>query len=303
MRWEIPTPHEVLEVPTPPGAPTLLRRHGNPQGERLLFCHGTGLAIDAYYPFWSQFEADHDLFIYDLRNHGWNEVSSPTNHNMPTFARDLDNILGTMAMRFGDKPVIGIFHSLSAFVALLTCSDFIRSALRLKYPGFFGLVLFDPPVHKPGTSFEQFDRGVELLAHKILQRPECYDSEEQLVRQFESMPTHANLVPGARELLAHTTLKFVPEETVFRLRCPRICEARIASFIRTLCLETDWASLPCPVKVIGADPLARYSYLPTLDLADMLHMDYDFVPETTHLLQIEKPRECAVIARAFMGGL
>ena len=35
------------------GVPIMLRRHGNPSGPRLVLSHGTGLAIDVYYPFWS----------------------------------------------------------------------------------------------------------------------------------------------------------------------------------------------------------------------------------------------------------
>ncbi|MDE2704119.1 MAG: hypothetical protein OXI35_03565, partial [Gemmatimonadota bacterium] len=70
-----------------------LRRHGNPAGPRLVLCHGSGLAIDLYYPFWSLLTDDFDLIIYDLRNHGWNAVSSLQNHNVPTFVSDHHLIL------------------------------------------------------------------------------------------------------------------------------------------------------------------------------------------------------------------
>ena len=47
--------------------------------------------------------------------------------------------------------------------------------------------------------------------------------------------------------------------------------------------------LRSPTKVIGADPTLPFSYLPTLDLSHILTVDYDFVPETTHFLQLEEP--------------
>ena len=46
-------------------------------------------------------------------------------------------------------------------------------------------------------------------------------------------------------------------------------------------------------KVIGADPVIPLSFLPSVDLSDMVALDYDFVPETTHFLQLEEPQECA----------
>ncbi|MCY4095887.1 MAG: hypothetical protein OXG05_12280, partial [Gammaproteobacteria bacterium] len=59
----------------------------------------------------------------------------------------------------------------------------------------------------------------------------------------------------------------------------------------------------CPVRITGADPVLPFSYLPTVDLSHMLHVDFDFVPETTHYMQIEKPRECAQYVRTFVANV
>ena len=59
-------------------------------------------------------------------------------------------------------------------------------------------------------------------------------------------------------------------------------------------------TIRCPIKVLGADPTLPYSYLPTLDLSHMLTVDYDFLPEATHLLQLEQPEECVSIMREFI---
>ena len=61
-------------------------------------------------------------------------------------------------------------------------------------------------------------------------------------------------------------------------------------------------SLPCPTKVIGADPVVPLSFLPSVGLGDMVALDYDFVPETTHFLQLEEPRECMERTLDFLAG-
>ena len=53
----------------------------------------------------------------------------------------------------------------------------------------------------------------------------------------------------------------------------------------------DLTLLSCPTRIVGADPTLPYSYLPTIDLGDVMKVDYDFIPEATHLLQLEKPQE------------
>ena len=59
-------------------------------------------------------------------------------------------------------------------------------------------------------------------------------------------------------------------------------------------------TLTCPTKVIGADPTLPFTYLPTFDLGHVSAVDYDFVPEATHLLQLEQPEECVALLRNFL---
>ena len=67
--WIVPDPQASCEVRLDDETVTVLRRHGNPQGPRLVLSHGNGLAIDLYYPFWSLLTDDYDLILYDQRNH------------------------------------------------------------------------------------------------------------------------------------------------------------------------------------------------------------------------------------------
>ena len=59
-------------------------------------------------------------------------------------------------------------------------------------------------------------------------------------------------------------------------------------------------SIDIPVKVIGADPTAAFSFLPSVDLSTLNAVDYDFVPDTTHFLQLEAPQRCAAMTVGFL---
>ena len=62
----------------------------------------------------------------------------------------------------------------------------------------------------------------------------------------------------------------------------------------------DLSTLTCPTKVIGADPTLPYAYLPTFDLSHASAVDYDFVPQASHFLQLEQPAHCAAMAREYL---
>jgi len=117
--WEIPEPRSAHEVRHEDGSRTVVRRHGNPAGPRLLLSHGNGLAIDFYYPFWSLLTDDFDLILYDMRNHGWNAVGSRAEHNFPNLVRDQNQVVEEVEAHYGAKPMAGVFHSLSALGTLV----------------------------------------------------------------------------------------------------------------------------------------------------------------------------------------
>ena len=50
-------------------------------------------------------------------------------------------------------------------------------------------------------------------------------------------------------------------------------------------------------------PLAPFSFLPTVDPDLIVKVGYDFVPETTHFLQLEEPEECATLMVEFLATL
>ena len=71
-------------------------------------------------------------------------------------------------------------------------------------------------------------------------------------------------------------------------------------YARIFTLWVDLDKIPTPVKVIGADPTLPYSFLPTYNLGQIAAVDYDFLPDTTHFLQLEQPEECKAMVLEFL---
>ena len=299
--WTVPEPLSTCNVRLDETTVITIRRHGNAQGPRLIVSHGNGLAVDLYYPFWSLLAEDFDLFVYDLRNHGWNGVGAWQEHNVPTMIRDQGLILDAIDRNYGAKKKVGIFHSVSAMIALLSLSSSLKSLVSLESDSLFSaLVLFDPPLCKPGVNEMEFDAATERLAARCRRREYRFSTQEDFVDLVTYLPGFAFLLPGVPHLFAKTTLRRSTEGTGFELRCPREFEAQIFDYARTFSVMIDLGSLSCPTKVIGSDPTIHGTYIPSLDFTKILTVDYDFVPDTTHLLQLENPQKCIEKVYAFL---
>ena len=125
--------------------------------------------------------------------------------------------------------------------------------------------------------------------------PERTSRTFSALRQLSGTP-----FPGATKLIAQATLRESAEGSGFELRCPPEYEAQIVDYASPYAVLVDFGKFHCPIKVVGADPTLPYSYLPTLDLSDILSVDYDFLPDATHFLPLEMPEECATIVREFV---
>ncbi|MXW96317.1 MAG: alpha/beta hydrolase [Acidimicrobiaceae bacterium] len=281
--WTVPEPHSVLEVQVGADAAIVVRRHGSPEGTRLVLCHGNGLAADLYYPFWSLLTDRFDVIVHDLRNHGWNPAGPLADHTVPTFVEDHERILDALDRHYGPKPQVGVFHSISALAPLLAPSAGDR---------FSALVLFDPPLRKPGATSNEFDAAAERAATVAARRASRFPTMDAFITLMGFLPVLNHTVPGLADLMARTTLRDASDGQGHELRCPPEHESQIVAYARIFAVLVDFDALKCPTKVIGADPTLPYSYLPTLDLSEMAAVDYDFLPETTHLLQLQQPAEC-----------
>ena len=292
--WELPAPHSTMDVAVDDDTTITVRRHGNPDGTRIVMSHGNGLAIDLYYPFWSLLTGEFDLFVYDLRNHGRNVLGPLAGHNVPALARDQDVVLAAIDEYYGAKPKVGVFHSISALATLMSPSN--GSKLD-------ALVLFDPPLRKPGFTHDEYDDVAIRMAALARQRMHRFASRQEFSELAQFSPNFRGVVPGVLELLADTTLRPLADEDGYELSCPREYEAQMIEYARIFAIGVDLLTYGSPVKVVGADPTLPYSYLPTLDFSEMVGVDYDFLPDATHFLQLEQPENCVAVMREFIVGL
>ena len=297
MHLILPAPGESFDIELEDGTKIKMRRHGNCGGVRLLLSHGNGFAIDAYLPFWQLLLPKYDVLVFDFRNHGQNNPTQPSNHNYAQFARDLNAILDAVHLRMGQKTTVGIFHSMSSRAAM-------KQAIEIGWR-WDGLVLFDPPnvppVDHPRYRPMQIFEG--MLRQWALNRRRQFATVEELADEYRRARAHGGWVSGAHELMARSVLRASPDGNGYSLVCAPENEAAIYAEALSLNLWPRAREFGGPVKLIGADP-DMAGGPPTGQtnrvLASENGYDYDFVPGTGHLLQIEKPDACARLVEDFL---
>ena len=292
--WKLPEATGLLDVAMEDGAQVYVRRHGNPEGPRMLLSHGCGLAIDTYYPFWSQLEDRFDLFVFDLRSHGWNPPGDLRTQNIPAFVRDFEVVLRAIGEAYGEEPVVGAFHSLSGLVALLH---------EEQWKGFAGLLLFDVPIMPPGGRPEDLLEMGEEMSAAARRRRDRFSSREEFAQRICGSPVYRHLPDEVIDLMATTTLRRSLDGKEYILCCPREHEAQVYEYLFGWASRVDLRKVSCPVGVLGADPAVPFSFMPSTDLSDLLHLDYDYLPETTHFLQLEEPDRCVEYTLEFLQSL
>ena len=277
---DIPAPSATMTLTTHDSETIFVRRYGNSNGPRILFSHGNGLASDLYYPLWSRLTDHFDLFIYDMRNHGWNPVGEQLHHNVPNFVQDSRSVVESIGDRFGPKPLIGVFHSLSGVVSLLH---------QQQAAEFAALVLFDPPVcHLARPDDYLFDVG-EGLAKRSRQRQGHFADRSELAESIRRSRAFQLVQPEVPDLFAQATLRAV--SSGFELCCPPEYEAQVYEYFLGWPPET-YDVENCDLLVIGSDPSTSFSFMPAMDLSTLIQVNYDFIPESTHFLPLEYPEDC-----------
>ena len=294
-QWTVPAPLATGAARMDDETEIVVRRHGDPDGPRLVLSHANGFAVDAYYPFWSLLADRFDVMVFDLRNHGWNPVGALEAHAIPTFACDMTAVARAIEVHFGPKPAVGVFHSVSGQAAAIEACQGAGS--------FAALVLFDPFICPRGCDPDHRERlrtTMARMAEGARRRRGSFDSEATYADRLRGTPAFQRLRPGVAELLAETTLRGVDDGSEFVLRCPPEFEARVCEQGYRYATTVDVDAISCPVKVIGSDPVARHSFLPTVAMDEIVALNYDFVPETTHFLQLEEPEQCVAAMSEFI---
>ena len=133
MPIEIPAPSMTFEVPLEDGARIRMRRHGNPDGVRLLVTHGNGFAADAYYPYWRHLLSGFDVLVFDFRNHG-RTCRCALEPQLCALTRDLERVVRVKAARPEQDRASSI-----------RCRRTAIEARRRGRLALDALMLFDPP--------------------------------------------------------------------------------------------------------------------------------------------------------------
>ena len=160
--------------------------------------------------------------------------------------------------------------------------------------------MFDPPLHKPNVTDEEFAAASMRNAAVRRLRFAKFRSLKDLSALLPYVSAFQHMAPGAHDLIARTTLRESAAGEGYELRHPLEYAAQIIDYSRIFCLAVDLGVMQCPLKVIGAAPAVPYPYLSTLNLSDMAIVRHDFLPDITHFLSIEQPRECAEVLREFL---
>ncbi len=295
--WTVPEPHRAFDLTMADGAVIRVRRHGNPDGPRLVLCHGNGFAIDAFVPFWSRLTDGYDLALYDQRNHGHNPRHDVARHDVGSFVSDMAEVRAGIDATLGAKPTAGMFHSISAITAIW---DALDNGMR-----WDALVLFDPPlIPTPGDDHHEVAHSFEIgLSKWSATRPDRFADPAALGAAFKKAYSLRRWVDGEHELMARSILRQDPANGDWILRCPRDGESRVYATNAELDLCPRLAELTGPVKFICSDPDQDDALAPG-KVNRAMHAryghPYEMVANTSHLLQVEKPAECARIARAFL---
>jgi pimeloyl-ACP methyl ester carboxylesterase len=291
-------PGATIDVAGAGGAVLRVRRHGNRYGPRLIVSHGNGFAIDGYVAFWGRFLGDFEVIAFDARNHGWNVLGDPPNHDYAHMAFDLDFVRSAAEAEFGKKPTAGLFHSMSAQAAMLAALEFGW--------WFDALVLFDPP-NNPAEGHPVRAPMVEYLNKLVAwasTRRDRFNDPDELGRDYAATRAGRNWVAGSHRQVAEAVLR--PSAGGWKLRCPRALEASMYAQGITLGLWPKASEFAGLIKLIGADPLRERpdpTALANRALAEEGGFDYLALPGTGHLLQLEEPAACAEAVREFLAGV
>ncbi|HEY7244631.1 MAG TPA: alpha/beta hydrolase [Xanthobacteraceae bacterium] len=285
----------VVDVGLQDGAVVRLRVYG--RGPRLVVSHGNGLAIEAYRPFWSLFVDRHEVVVFDFRHHGLSTPYQGPMQNWPRFIADFGVVLAAIERELGAADTVGVFHSMSAVTALLHASEHDTP--------WRGLLAFEPPTPPPSghPEFEPFFDLHRDLAESAARRRPAFAAVEDLATSFARTSSFRRMGPEALQRLAAATLRWNAVKGHYELACAREFESET---FRLRHLEDAWArttSVSLPVCILAGIPDPDENRCLS-NVARSLALNGGFafqsVPDATHFLQLERPRECAAIVDAFV---
>jgi pimeloyl-ACP methyl ester carboxylesterase len=212
----------------------------------------------------------------------------------------MEEVCNGINQQFGNKPAIGVFHSISAVTAIKHALEFGKK--------WQALILFDPAL-VPGPGLSERDVGLEFelkLVKWAKNRPDGISNYRDLADNFSRAKTLKRWVPGAYELMAKSIMHRDNKVKKWFLNCPGIAESKNYEDNSKTHLTGFISELSVPVKFICADPNQPDALAPS-KVGQAIHKECDIsyvaIPNTSHLLQIEKPKECALALTSFINKL
>lgn len=255
---------------------------------RLVLGHGNGLAMDGYQVFWRTLLADFEVALFDFRGHGRSQAGAEAAHHWVQFEADMQSLCDALAAQGDARPLVGVFHSLSAVTSL-------RHVQRYG-PRWSALVLVDPPLSPPpGHAMEsEHAREVQALAEGALRRRPAFESAQQLAERFARVAVFGAWQAQACMDMALATLR-QSDGSHWQLRCAPEREALVYRSNIWPLAQPVLAACPFPVHLLAADPHLAGSGLPAryaLDLHQHCGIGYTAIAGTGHFLQLEQPQAC-----------
>ncbi|MYB53263.1 MAG: alpha/beta hydrolase [Acidobacteriia bacterium] len=168
-----------------------------------------------------------------------------------------------------------------------------------------GLVLFDPPVVPPEGNPRRgplVSEG-ETLRAAALGRQNRFQDPEELADVFRWMHRFRRLRPGVAELNARSVLHFDRASGEWLLRCPGTVEADLYTDVAELEIWQQPNPAGRPLLIVGSDPVpedAPKTAPCCKSFCETFGIEYAFVPDTSHLLQLEEPEQCFALFDAFL---
>ncbi|MYZ47105.1 alpha/beta fold hydrolase [Propylenella binzhouense] len=293
----VPAPNETFTATMTDGLAVPIRRYGRPGGTRLVVSHGNGFAVDGYRVFWEPLTERFDVLVFDMRNHGRTEPTGADGHHYEQMAKDIESVASEVEAALGKAPTVGVFHSMSSRAAM-------KQAVERGSP-WDALVLFDPP-NVPPRDHPLYEamRVFELrLLEFAANRPDRFASVGELAGLFRGNKASSRWDEQAKDDMAEAVLRPRPNGEGYELVCRRELEASIYLAALTLDLWPKASEFGGPMKMIGAD----HELVPNTATAKANHAlatengyEYEAVPKTGHLLQIEQPEACRAAMLSFL---
>jgi pimeloyl-ACP methyl ester carboxylesterase len=274
------------------------RVYGPVGAPRLIISHGNGFASDGYQVYWKSLINDFEVVVFDLRGHGQSESISLDRHTWPQMVDDYEALYSSINASLGPQFTVGAFHSLSSVAALGHLGKYGK---RID-----GLILFDPPLTTPdGNPLQALHfKDAFGLAERVKNRRQYFENTTQLAQQFTKAPAFQHWDLRAYQDMASAVLKkSLQQGYPWELSCPPMFESQMYA---TNTSQEYWFFLQnalIPIKLVCGDPYSidpQPGALIGKHASEVFDIDYEYVPNASHFLQLEFPEKCQEITRSFV---